>query len=240
MTEDQVKDWVDRGYALTQQGYNLAPDQFWPEMGRRGQGQATAWAWSVFLLATTSRLGDYQPGPPNRTLDFGAPWGSVNHRAAKRHVLNHAWRNGGPANHHRRHTPHEVLVDLTVHDWYNPSPLLASAESEMCSTWGVGSSISGDDDYSWDFYKLLLVPSPFRLFFCRVGAFEDETGEARRDQLIESLYEIFDLYRGLVRDEDEVGAVVLAEDWRDDEWRDSRWVVFSPQGHRSGLLWPPP
>jgi hypothetical protein len=44
-----------------------------------------------------------------------------------------------------------------------------SGESEVCPTHGVGDSVTTADDYSWDFFKLLAVRSPTRLFVARVG-----------------------------------------------------------------------
>lgn len=109
----------------------------------------------------------------------------------------------------RRLSQREFLLDFTLWplDDAEGDHLLLSMESECYGAHGVGDTVTLDDGYSYDFYKLLLVPSPRRLFFARVN------GDAqRRDTLLGSLQtltvEARD--RGYLRDGDELLAVILS------------------------------
>ena len=68
----------------------------------------------------------------------------------------------------------EYMLDVTVYrgdsDPYTP---LATAESEAYAEHEARDSSSSDtSDYLWDFYKLLQVPSPLRVFIARVRGIE--------------------------------------------------------------------
>ena len=171
LTKDVLRGWMDAGYASAAQAHGVEDASWWPKEARCGQSECTAWAWAAFLAAASDLR--------------GGSWGSVKFAAnrgknwdVRQAVLLDA---GFPEEQQSRH---EILVDFSLHDWNANPPVLATAESEMCSTWGVGPSMNGDDDYTWDFYKLLQVVSPFRLFFCRVGPRDNDTGSARRDRLL--------------------------------------------------------
>ena len=225
LTKDVLRGWMDAGYASAAQAHGVEDASWWPKEARCGQSECTAWAWAAFLAAASDLR--------------GGSWGSVKFAAnrgknwdVRQAVLLDA---GFPEEQQSRH---EILVDFSLHDWNANPPVLATAESEMCSTWGVGPSMNGDDDYTWDFYKLLQVVSPFRLFFCRVGPRDNDTGSARRDRLLASLTTVFDWYSKLVPEGAQVAAVILSQGWESEvDWQDARYVIFRQgQAHESGLL----
>jgi hypothetical protein len=238
MDAEELRRWMDRGCGAAAEGYGKNPDEFWPQPERWGQGMGTTWAIAAVAAAATDR------GPalgwPERELELGVRSGKHWHVNARRHVVDRLWKESAPAG-KRRWTPQETLVDITVHDWAAPQPLQIAAESEMCADWDVGDSIDGGDDYSWDFYKLLLVQAPLKLFFARVGprrAAAAGSGRERRDALVRSLVSVYDSYPRLSRNV-ELAAVVLAAEGEEPDWRDARYVVFREGGgHETGKLWP--
>lgn len=225
LTKEVLRGWMDAGYASAAQAHGVEDASWWPKEARGGQSECTAWAWAAFLAAASDLR--------------GGSWGSLKFAAnrgknwdVRQAVLLDA---GLPE---AQQSAHEILVDFSLHDWSANPPVLATAESEMCSTWGVGTEMGGDDDYTWDFYKLLQAASPFRLFFCRVGPRDGDSGVVRRDELVESLKSVFNWYDKLVPAGAQVAAVILAEGCEsEDDWRDARYVVFGPdQQHKSGTL----
>jgi hypothetical protein len=69
-----------------------------------------------------------------------------------------------------RHSPYESMVDVAVYAGdRDPYRTLMTAESEASPVHRLGpKSQSGNNDYLWDFWKLLQVPSPVRLFVALV------------------------------------------------------------------------
>jgi hypothetical protein len=76
-------------------------------------------------------------------------------------------------------SPYEVLLDFSVHDW-KKKVFVVTGESEVYAFHGVKDSVTTEDDYSWDFFKLLAVRSDVRLFFARVGTRERAEPIAQR------------------------------------------------------------
>lgn len=238
VAQADIRRWTKRGYTAARRAYGLAESQFWPK-GRKGQKYATTWAWGIFLSAVTD--GNNQFLPANGTHMFAASMGDK-HCNNKLGVTASLWNGPGvavPPNVTRETDYRETMLDLTVQDWGAPSPFLATCESEMCATWGVGDDIDGVNDYSWDFFKLLAVPSPFRLFIGRVGPDGGIAGEERRDALVHSLKAVHDRYP-VLRGGGEMAAVLLTDRDAANEWRDSRYVIFGSNGtpHQDGLIWP--
>lgn len=111
----------------------------------------------------------------------------------------------------RRLSVREYMVDFSV--WNNDTApgehIEFTMESECFAAHGVEDSASLQDGYSYDFYKVLLVPSPRRLFVARVN---DVHGAHRRDVLLQSLTTLTrDAARlGYLRQGDQLAVVLLA------------------------------
>jgi hypothetical protein len=69
-----------------------------------------------------------------------------------------------------RHSPYESMVDVAAYAGdVDPYRTLMTAESEASPVHRLGPrSQSGNNDYLWDLWKLLQVPSPLRLFVALV------------------------------------------------------------------------
>lgn len=121
--------------------------------------------------------------------------------------LGEEYRNSSP----RRLSIREYMVDFSI--WNNDNApgehIELTMESECFPAHGVGDSASLQDGYSYDFYKVLLVPSPRRLFVARVN---DVHGAHRRDVLLQSLTTLTrDAARlGYLRQGDQLAVVLLA------------------------------
>lgn len=224
MTPADLQRWFNDGfYDVAESASPHDPDKWWPS-----QAEATAWCWAAFLRAFLESFHGYRGH-----VDFGAELGKAHTHLAKQHVLDKLWRPND-------HTDGETLVDLTIHDWDSSAPLLLAAESEMSPTQGVENSLDGNDGYSWDFYKLLLVRCRLRLFFACVGPADGTRGSVRRDRLMASLGSLLKGYSRLVDDGDEIGIVLLPMEWADDPlegWRDARFAVWNGREIDAERLW---
>ncbi|RYZ45981.1 MAG: hypothetical protein EOO72_02980 [Myxococcaceae bacterium] len=81
------------------------------------------------------------------------------------------------------------------------------------------------DDYSWDFYKLLLIPSQTRLFAARVGSCRGVDFRTRRELLTKRLENLIDQYgAAFLRPSDELGAVIIPSAKRDIEKTRILWT----------------
>lgn len=173
---------------------------WWP----KAQGTFTVLAWALALeWATEDALGS--KGAP---AWYCAPWGSrcEEKRAlfSKRYNVKFA-DEGFARRGARRHDPHGYLVDFSVWPENEDLPML-TMESEMAPDHGAGASVSLDDGFIYDFYKILLVPSSRRLFVARVR------NETQRDQLLESLGQVTDSARSagrVIQPADRIAACVL-------------------------------
>lgn len=186
------------------------PNDWWPRRGIGGQGAATSWVWAIVLYAARARH-------VGGRISFSSPYHGKNHREVRKRLVETLWTDDP----RRTHEPYEVLVDFIFHEWDSQHPIWLTAESELYAEHGVGDSLTSSDDYSWDFYKLLVVPSPFRLFVARVGDSGVETGDARCDTLVRSLSTMVQSWgRSLLRINDELGVVLLPENGQ--QWQDLR------------------
>lgn len=92
-----------------------------------------------------------------------------------------------------------------------PHVALLTFESEMSAVAGVQDNISRrTDDYAWDYFKLIWVPSPRRLFVARVGAAAGVEERDRIDRLTKSLDTITRWYKIAFSSADQLVVVVLA------------------------------
>jgi hypothetical protein len=218
MKTEELAAWVEAGHREVAQHYQ--PDNlrtWWPPRGINGQSAATTWGWATVLHAAQARFS-------GRALTFHATFHGRKHRALRRSLVQRLWLDGG----RRSHAEFEVLVDLSVHEpgAHAQGPLL-TAECEASAQHGSGRNMMGDDGYAWDFYKLLQVASPLRLFVARVGALEGSPGRERRDEVVESLATLVRACRGaLLKPSDELGAVILPEQGTGEGWRDLRLLTL--------------
>ena len=196
MKPDEIERWLWEGREATISTLELG--NFWWPDGTQPQRSASAWALAFFLKAAKDRLSRFRGA--HATV---CPKGKDNHY---RQILDALWT---PFK--GEHWPHEMLVDFSVLDWRLRSPILLTAESEVAPRHGVKDSITRDDDYSWDFFKLLVIPSPRRLFFARVGAIERGSGRARLEELVATLKRLVKHYgEAFLRERDELGAVIVS------------------------------
>ena len=198
--KDEIETWLwnSRDSLIADLGFDTA---WWPNaLTKAAPGAAaTAWALSFFLEAAKARC-------------FGKDLHLHTHGKAGSQVetiIKSRWVGAG-----RQHSPKEVLVDASVHNWDAASPIQLTGESEVRPTWDTGDSLEGRDDYSWDFYKLLVVPSATRLFFARLsGRGKGTNGIAagtRIQELLTSLQGIVDLYGpAMMRPGDELGGAIV-------------------------------
>ena len=195
---------------------NGAPDskrqKWWPGT----QGEATTLSWSLALeWSKKSGHGKRQPW-------YCSTWGQTHSKAAKasllkRYGIRFADDGGDPAGGGRRFSAHEAMLDFVV---FPARPqggaecALLTMESEVYPRHGVKGDVDGDNDYAWDFFKLLWVPAPRRLFVARVGTRDGVPGSRRRETLQASLDALTAEYRGLVHDA-ELVVFILGEARRD-------------------------
>jgi hypothetical protein len=193
VTPNEIETWLWQARDSVINTLDFKPI-WWPKT----QGEASALAAAFFLTATRARLGG-----PDRRLSVSAAWQKNKKR---RRVVQALWGDGADVL-----SPSEVLLDFTVHDW-EAHVFCVSGESEVGSTHGVGDSLTTADDYSWDFFKLLAVRSPFRLFVARVGTrHREDTVAARIATLEASLTRIVTWCGGqLLAPEDQLGVLLLA------------------------------
>jgi hypothetical protein len=194
MTKDEVEGWVHAGYATATAALSLGAS-WWPTTTGDNQSKATAWATATFLHAGLELCFA-------RELITACPVG-INEATKK--VVDAIWTTDSS----RTHQPEQVLLDFTIRNPEATSPLQVTGESEMGPSHGVGTSTRGSDGYSWDFYKLLLVPSPTRLFAARVAA-DGASAVDRTRTLAASLRGLIDWYGpAMLRPNDEVGGFII-------------------------------
>jgi hypothetical protein len=202
MNQVELETWLTKGYSTAKAALVLN-DGWWPMTKGKRQAEATAWAFAFFLHAALDRCS----GP---SLTAACSAGDA--KEGNEEVLARLWTNT-PG---RLHQPGQVLVDFSIHNWGAANPIQLTGESEMNAQHGVGDSLEGDDDYSWDFYKLLLIPSTTRLFVARVGGRDGHSAGYRCEQLAATLESLIDFYApALLRPHDELGAVIISSAKRD-------------------------
>ena len=113
----------------------------------------------------------------------------------------------------------EAMLDMVV--FPDPTVVTAGAartvalltvESETHAHHGVGDAISRyANGYAWDFFKLVWLPSPRRLFIARVGALKGATESARIETLRKSLDRIVGNYPFAFAADDVLVVIILAE-----------------------------
>lgn len=108
-----------------------------------------------------------------------------------------------------QHQKWEMITDFAVFATSRHSEIKLTGESEVYARHSVG--ISLDHDYAWDFFKLLLVPSPRRIFVARIAGSERVDTVTRCKELAKSLTTLIEIHIKLLRDGDQLGVVILPE-----------------------------
>lgn len=210
LEESTLRRWLLWSFQRTSQ-HRSARSAWWPT----SDSEATMLSFAFFVAAARERC-----GAPTNSTDL---YLNASLSGPARDWLEEIW-NGR----NLEHWPHESLLDFSIHDWQRSNPILVTGESEVGAYWDVGDSLVHPDDYSWDFYKLLVVPSPLRLFFARVGGARSQTGprnDAQRiETLMHSLSELVSSYANLLRTGDQIGGVLMP---RSRAHRDSALLFWS-------------
>ena len=212
---------LERAYYDVQRGEEKNED-WWPAK----QSESSLWMWATFLRVSDSLCQDV---PGNEyTLTAKPSYHETNPTLEDwESLVEKNWNKS--VNNSRAIDREEVLVDFTVLDWKSQDHIVLTAESEMHAAHGVGYHICGNNGYAWDFYKLLLVPSPIRLYFAQVGSGYGRTGKERRDDLVSSIDEILrnQAYsKNLLRPGDFLSIVILSPDCAEEEWTDMRLIEY--------------
>jgi hypothetical protein len=207
--------WIKKIVRSASEAMDLDPQTRWFARGAPGQSSATTFAWRCVLAAAN----ELKAAVPDKAMDFCAAVGSdpVARGELVRQLL--------PDTSEVEHCKISVLVDFALFDRCvnvenDPSPrtrvrvprgkVRFTAESEM----HVAHAAGWRGDYAWDFYKLLGVRSPLRLFLCRVldKPRTRTLHPSGMDRLQQTIQEMMDTYREeYLRDEDEVIVVLLSD-----------------------------
>lgn len=212
MQTSEVLGWLKQGYAdATRVLGEDDHETWWPG----SQSEATTWIWATILRAARD-LVDYRAP----TMFCASLHGEA--QRPEREQLVKDWQAEGAS---RTFYDGHDLLDFSFKHYTVARPNCLAAESEMAPVHGVGGSLDRADDYSWDFFKLLQVTVPNRLFFARVGrGWDGVAGAERRPILIDTLKRICTKYaQQLVRKDDSVGLVVLPSERK--QWQDVRVIV---------------
>lgn len=201
-TRRSLERWLRESYKRAATTHGIEPMLWWPEPGHAGQCQCTAWAWA-FVSQCALELPVTHPGKMQLSVNEE----EIENPVLEKRMLEGRWTDEG-----HLHSRVEILVDFVVSAWdLSGNPVLLTAESEMFPGHGVGSSMGRADDYTLGLYKLLLVQSPFRILFTRVGATGDQSELQRIDTLKDSLAKVMERYGHELAQGAELAAVLLPE-----------------------------
>jgi hypothetical protein len=208
MNQVDVETWLSHGYHATRPATCSAG--FWP--AEKSQGQWTEWANAFFIHGTNHLCGGT----------------SLQIRLSPRVAMSPTLRGLTTFPLVQR----QSIVDYSVINVGASEPIQLTAESE-CDTQQPVDDGCGENSYGWDFYKLLVVPSPRRLFFCCIGGGgRDDTlglsASDRRQKAISSLRSLYEQHSSaFVRATDEIAGVIIAPSKK--ERRDS-WFFGAARG----------
>lgn len=122
-----------------------------------------------------------------------------------------------------------LMVDFSIHDSSAADPIQLTAESETGVAHETGSNyLDKRNDYAWDFFKLLIVPSRNRLFYARVSDRKKSTTYIRCKQLAMSLVALYNKHApAFVRPNDRLAIAIVPSKYVD---RDKGWLVSVVNG----------
>lgn len=188
VTNRQARGWLRKARSAAARACGSANDpNWWP----KSQGVRTALSWAVALEWTRCAGLGHARSPIWISSCRGKEW------ETKEKLLQDARYNVSvpseskhlpyAPNGARRFDARQYLVDFSV--WPHGSRTTQTdvhlmMESEMCADYPVGDEVIPNNGYAYDFYKLIWLPSPRRLFVCTVR------DEANRQTLIQSLAKI--------------------------------------------------
>jgi hypothetical protein len=221
MTPQDLLRLTETAHADAAQAIGVPSDEWWPLT----QSDATTWAWALAL-----RLASEQVAANYRSWFCASLHGDRTRKA--RTSLTSRWiAEGGD----RRHYDGHDLLDFTLKQYDRTTCNLLTMESEMFRGHGVGVTLDHPDDYSWDFYKLLQVVSPMRVFVARVGrrSGEKRSASQRRVTLLNNLRSLADGYSPqMIANGDIVGIIILPASGR--EWAEVQCATGTAK--KSGVL----
>jgi len=212
LSPSAIRKWIAAAKVDASQAYGSEDlGAWWPRRGIGGQGQTTTWSW-----ATVARVAAELPEITYGPLSLSCNWGTKRHRGARAAVLEELWLSNG-----WRHSKYEIRVDFLVSDYQRVgSPLLLACESEAHPYHGAGPGMGGQskrhperiDDYTWDLYKLLLTPAPYRLFIARIGPYRERLQSERIDELRGSVVKVVEDYGSGLLGSAELAVVIIPMD----------------------------
>jgi hypothetical protein len=128
-------------------------------------------------------------------------------------------------NGNRRFDSRQYIVDFSLwmatRDSYSRSLLIMESEAYQSS--GVGEEVQEENGYAYDFFKVVWLPSPRRLFVCFVQDDQD------RSTLQNSLNQIASTSSHLIN-QDQLGAYILApQQGQKNDYRVGIWDATSKQ-----------
>lgn len=194
---------------------NGLPADWWPTTSAKKGNQAIASAWAArfFLCAAEATAA-------GRSLTVHCSDGK--NRLSKTVVDTH-WVK--PLGH--RHDSTQMMLDFCVTNDSGSDPIQVTGESELFPSHPINPAIEPVNGYTWDFFKLLVVPSATRLFFARVAASGD-SAPARVQSLADMIRDLLDKFGpAMLRPNDELAAVVIPATATD---RDQTTIVCMSRG----------
>lgn len=192
--KSHLESWLYESRSDTCSVLELKP-RWWPTTNGDNQSIASAWATCFFLQATSDLYGD----------DGLEIFCSKGYGHKSRRMIGHF---------DYKHSYEQLMLDSVVGRLSDRMPVKLTAESEMSPTQSVGFAVG--EGYLWDFYKLLMVPSPVRLFMARVASLPGQSAIDRMAMLAEEIIAMHSLYcGGLFSSDSEFGVVILPAAKRD-------------------------
>lgn len=211
MDRNALENWLIEGKRDVIRLNNLASN-WWPTTAANQQALASAWSTAFFARAALENSAGAVC-----TARCLAGSGNLNSQ-----VLADRWIS--PPG--RCHDTAQLMLDFCVTNEDAASPIQVTGESEVSPSFPVRAEPIPRNGYSWDFYKLLIVPSSTRLFFARVAADGGVRAPDRVHELACSLRQLVDrLGPALLRPNDEIGAALIPATKRDRDESLVFWVV---------------
>lgn len=196
LDQNSLERWLANGYKAAKPEPTLSPKGVWPK--EKSQAEFTSWAVAFFLEATKELCAG---SSLNLQTAVGAKSQPAITTAIKSGVV-------------RKRVPRQSLLDFSVINEKASEQIQLTAESECDTQQPVHRELSGSSEYAWDFYKLLVVPSPYRLFFACVGTGKVNGGPIASDRRRELLVSLRSLYEShsaaFMRPTDQLGGFIIA------------------------------
>lgn len=247
ITFESLSRWLLRGHqeaASLDRCVKKDRQNWWPGDGppvvdsRRG---SEGWFSTWLLGMTVTAAADLTPCLKNTTY-LNKSGTHLPQKDNQTKLIHKLWT-GSASN--RIWKPTDILVDATVTCWEERQPILFAAEMEAktrepvddcAAIWGTEQDekkLRGR--YSWDFLKLLLLHSPYRLFSAFIEGSRGSSVAERCSELLQTLNVIYDR-SSLVAESEQLGIVLVPG--RRNEWREQSILVVVKDGRwdvRKGL-----